>query len=158
MHVAPAEQFTMADNTFSLDSGYQITRSDQHSRDEEDIVSEGLYAYNRSHIPENYQPLNLYVRDESGEIKGGLLGATYWGWCAVNILWLPDDLRGKGYGKRLMQIAEDEARRRGCHGAHLDTMSFQALPFYQKLGYAIFGQIDDIPVGHTRYFLKKSLR
>ena len=57
-----------------------------------------------------------------------------------------------------MQLAEGEAKRRGCHGAHLDTLSSQALPFYQKLGYTVFGQIDDLPVGHARYYLKKSLK
>ena len=148
----------MTDTTFSLDNDYHITLSDQHSREEEEIVSEGLYAYNRSHVEDHYTPLNLFIRDESGDIKGGLLGATYWGWCAINILWMPDDLRGKGYGTHLMQIAEEEAIRRGCFGAHLDTLSFQALPFYQKLGYSVFGQIDDLPMGHARYYLKKLLK
>ena len=146
-------------NTFPLDNGYHITLSDQHSCEEEDVVNEGLYAYNRATAGhEHYTPLNLFIRDESGTIKGGLLGATYWGWCAINILWLHDDLRGKGYGTRLVQIAEEEAVRRGCFGAHLDTMSFQALPFYQKLGYTVFGQIDDLPMGHARYYLKKMLK
>jgi GNAT superfamily N-acetyltransferase len=149
----------MTDTTFPLHNGYHVALSDQHGQDDEDIVSEGLYAFNRIQLGfEDYIPLNLYLRDEHGNIKGGLLGATYWGWCAINVLWLHDELRGKGYGTRLIQIAEEEAIRRGCHGAHLDTMSFQALPFYQKFGYAIFGQIEDIPVGHTRYFLKKSLK
>lgn len=149
----------MTDTTVPLDNGYHVTLSDQHVREDEKIVGEGLYAYNRAAAGhEHYTPLNLFVRDENGEIKGGLLGATYWGWCAINVVWLHDDLRGKGYGTHLIQIAEEEAKRRGCHGAHLDTMSFQALPFYQKLGYTLFGQIDDIPIGHIRYFLKKSLK
>jgi len=54
-------------------------------------------------------------------------------------------------------MAEEEARRRGCHSVHLDTLSFQALPFYQKHGYAVFGALENHPVGHTRYFLKKKL-
>lgn len=146
------------DTTFPLDNHHHVSLADQHSKDEEEIVSEGLYAYNRSQVEDHYRPLNLFVRNQSGAIKGGLLGATYWGWCAINILWLHDDLRGKGYGTRLMQIAEEEAVRRGCFGAHLDTLSFQALPFYQKLGYTVFGQIDDFPIGHARYYLKKMLK
>jgi GNAT superfamily N-acetyltransferase len=121
-------------------------------------VSDSFAVFNRLYAADGYIPLNLFVRDDLRAIKGGLLGATYWGWCAIDILWLHDDLRGKGYGTRLMQLAEDEAKRRGCLGVHLDTLSFQALPFYQKLGYTVFGQIDDLPVGHARYYLKKSLK
>ena len=54
-----------------------------------------------------------------------------------------------------MRAAEQEARDRGCSHAHCDTYDFQALPFYQKLGYQVFGQLEDYPAGHTRYFLQK---
>ncbi len=56
-----------------------------------------------------------------------------------------------------MQAAENEALARGCHGAYLDTFSFQAPDFYQKLGYEIYGKLDDFPKGHCRYFLRKKL-
>jgi GNAT superfamily N-acetyltransferase len=98
------------------------------------------------------------VRDADGKILGGLLGETYWGWLHVNILWLGDTLRHQGYGTRLIQMAEQEALKRGCENAFLDTMDFQALDFYLKLGYSVWSQQDDIPKGHRRYFLKKSLK
>jgi hypothetical protein len=47
--------------------------------------------------------------------------------------------------------------RRGCVGVWLDTFSFQARGFYEKLGYRVFGEVADYPPGHTRHFLKKSL-
>jgi ribosomal protein S18 acetylase RimI-like enzyme len=55
-----------------------------------------------------------------------------------------------------MQRAEDEARRRGCRGAWLDTYSFQARGFYERIGYEVFGVIDDFPPGHSRLFLRKT--
>jgi len=92
-----------------------------------------------------------------GEIVGGVSGATYWGWLYVNLMWLKEDLRGQGYGKELLTLAEDEARQRGAKQSYLDTFSFQAPGFYQKQGYEVFGQLDDFPPGHQRYFLCKVL-
>ena len=97
------------------------------------------------------------VRDESDAVVAGLDGGTYWGWLHVEILWVDDALHGQGVGRALMEAAEDEARRRGCHHSHLSTMDFQAPGFYEKLGYTLFGQLDDVPLGHTRYFMQKAL-
>jgi GNAT superfamily N-acetyltransferase len=122
------------------------------------VVRQGLSAFNAAHAgDDHYQRIVFIVRDDAGAIRGGLLGGTYWGWLSVDILWLDESLRGQGWGTRLMALAEDEARQRGCHSAHLDTMDWQALDFYLKLGYSVWGQLDDLPTGHTRYFLKKSL-
>ena len=123
-------------------------------------VQEGLGRYNRAIVgPENYSPLHIFLRDEQGQVVGGLLGAIYWGWCTVEYLWVSEELRGQGYGKTLLEMAENEARNRGAKNINLDTMSFQAPDFYQKLGYRIFGQLEDVPAGsgQTRYFLFKKL-
>jgi hypothetical protein len=39
----------------------------------------------------------------------------------------------------------------------LDTFSFQAREFHERLGYTVFGTITDCPPGHSRFFLKKAL-
>jgi GNAT superfamily N-acetyltransferase len=135
-----------------------LTLTDQPTTEDRDIISAGLVTFNQQHAPPDaYRPLDVYMRDADGQIVGGLLGETYWGWLHVNILWLREDVRKRGYGQKLLAMAEDEARRRGCKRAHLDTLSFQALDFYQRLGWTVWGQLDDLPEGHTRYFLKKSL-
>jgi GNAT superfamily N-acetyltransferase len=74
-------------------------------------------------------------------------------------LWLPESLRGDGLGTEVLYQAEaeEEARKRGCTNAHLDTFDFQALSFYQKNGYGLFGKLDGYPTGHQRYFLTKRL-
>jgi ribosomal protein S18 acetylase RimI-like enzyme len=75
----------------------------------------------------------------------------------VDVLFVPAALRGMGIGRRLMSQAEDEAVRRSCCGAWLDTFSFQARGFYERLGYTVFRTIEDCPAGHRRFFLKKTL-
>jgi GNAT superfamily N-acetyltransferase len=56
-----------------------------------------------------------------------------------------------------MAAAEEEARRRGCHHALLDTFDFQARSLYERLGYEVFGTLDDFPRGHQRFFMRKAL-
>ena len=122
-------------------------------------VQNCLREFNLLHAPaDNYQPLQLFLRTEEQTILGGLLGETYWGWLHISYLWIDESLRKQGFGKQMLQIAEQEAVRRGCRSVHLDTMSFQALPFYERLGYSVFGTLNDLPAGHKRIFLMKTLK
>jgi GNAT superfamily N-acetyltransferase len=108
--------------------------------------------------PRNAATLAILVSDEdSGEVLGGLLGGTAYGYLKIEILYLPESLRGTGLGTRLMQQAEEEAVRRGCRAAWLETFTFQAQGFYERLGYSVFGEIEDYPAGHSMLFLKKTL-
>jgi GNAT superfamily N-acetyltransferase len=137
---------------------YTIHLEDEPAPEDFQFVFDSLTEYNRLYAPDiDYRRLCLFIRDEQKNIIGGLLGETAWGWLHVSILWLSEGLRGQGYGSRLLAMAEAEALIRGCHSVHLDTMSFQALPFYQKHGYLVYGQLDDFPIGHSRYFLRKRL-
>ena len=123
-----------------------------------DAIGAGLSAFNDAIAgPSGRRPLALLVRDEDSEILGGLWGRSGRGWLFIDLLGLPPALRRDGLGTRLMLKAEEEARRRGCVGIYLDTFTFQARPFYEKLGYAVFAQIDGYPGGHTRFFLSKRL-
>ncbi len=137
-----------------------ITLTDTPTPGDLRVVRDGLNAFNRQHVPEdNYRPLALFLRSEDQTIVGGLLGATYWGWLYIEILWFDESVRRQGYGEKLLALAEQEAIKRGCRYAHLDTMSFQALPFYEQHGYSVYGTLHDIPAGSgcSRYFARKEL-
>lgn len=99
----------------------------------------------------------IVIRDDEGAIIGGLWGTAAYRWLFIQYLALPPSARGRGHGRALMLAAEREARRLGCIGVWLDTYSFQARGFYEKLGYGVFGEIVDYPPGHARYFLSKRL-
>ena len=88
---------------------------------------------------------------------GGAYGYVNWNWLFINLVWLNEAARGGGHGRRLILALEQAARERGCTHAHLDTFSFQARPFYEKLGYEVFSTLDDYPPGHQRFFMKKVL-
>jgi GNAT superfamily N-acetyltransferase len=101
-------------------------------------------------------PLVLALRGPDGIVIGGLYGATMWGWLLVDGLWVAEELRGRGLGRRLLLGAESAAIERGCRGAWLGTFDFQAREFYERLGYTVFAELDDFPAGHAHYHLRKS--
>jgi GNAT superfamily N-acetyltransferase len=72
-------------------------------------------------------------------------------------LWVSEDLRGAGLGAEVLTAIEAAGRARGAGAVWLDTFSFQAAPFYERLGYREFGRLDDFPPGETRHFLWKPL-
>ena len=126
--------------------------------DDMNAVVQGLVEYNRQHTGDpGPQYLLLTLRDDAQVLVGGLLGATYVGWLTVHTVWLEAALRGRGHGSRLMAEAEREAVRRGCPRVFLETFDFQALPFYEKLGYRVVTSLAGFPPGGVRYALTKEL-
>jgi GNAT superfamily N-acetyltransferase len=103
------------------------------------------------------EPLTLALRDDAGRIVGGAVGETNWGWLHVKALSVAEGLRGRGWGSLLIRELERLALERGCHHAWVDTFSFQARPFYERLGFRVFGVLPDYPSGQERYFLSKPL-
>ncbi|KQM33140.1 GNAT family N-acetyltransferase [Sphingomonas sp. Leaf10] len=99
----------------------------------------------------------IVVREETGTITGGLWGKIGYRWLFVEFLAVSPERKRQGIGRDLMQRAEALAREAGCIGIWLDTFSFQARGFYEKLGFAHFGTIDDFPPGHSRFFLSKRI-
>jgi GNAT superfamily N-acetyltransferase len=122
------------------------------------VVQDGLAFYNVAVTGlADYHPLAIFLKDEHGEILGGVLGHLWGQWLHITILWLAELVRGHGYGRQLLLAAETYARERGCRHVKLETFSFQARSFYEKLGYEVFATLEDCPVGHREYFLRKRL-
>ncbi len=106
---------------------------------------------------EPVRSLAVLVRDQAGQITGGLWADTYWDWMFVAMLIVPEPLRGRGVGSDLLAQAEQEAISRGCIGAWLDTFSFQAKPFYERRGYKLLGEMPADPPPPRRYLKTKKL-
>jgi GNAT superfamily N-acetyltransferase len=136
----------------------EIVLTDTPPAGARDAILKPLLAYNSEQAgAHGSRTLALLIQDDSGAVIGGLWGRTAWTWLFVELLVVPESLRSSGMGTQLMRRAEDEARQRGCRNAWLDTYSFQARGFYEKLGYRVFGSLDGYPPGHQRFFLTKSL-
>jgi len=136
----------------------RLTIDTELSEADEATIVHGLRSFNEAWIgPSNEQPVRLVARDALG-IAGGLLGHTKWRWLYVAKLWVAERARGQRTGTQLLSAAEELARSRGCTDAHLDTFEYQARPFYEKLGYEVFGTLDGYPPGYRQFYLRKSLR
>jgi len=128
------------------------------SADELERISSSLAAFNDSDVgPAKSQSLAVMVRDGGAVMVAGLSGYTAWGWLYVQWLWIAEAQRGQGLAGRMLSAAEDEARKRGCHSAYIDTFNPVALRVYQRAGYVAFGELADFPAGRTRTFLQKRL-
>ena len=107
--------------------------------------------------PDNHDFALLITAPGDATVRGGLWGQSRWGAFYVDMLVVPEGLRRTGLGTSLMRRAEAEARRRGCHLMWLDTYAFQARPFYERLGFEVFSQMDGPEPVYPRWFMRKLL-
>ena len=123
------------------------------------VISDGLRAYNVDQAGYyDFRPLAVFVRDrQTGNITGGLHGRSEFGLVYVAWFFLPEDRRRAGIGSRVLAMAEEEGRRRGCTRIALTTLSIEAPGFYRKQGYEVAATIDCEPPGLTRYYMMKKL-
>ena len=137
----------------------EITLTDAPDDNERAVITDGLRAYNEAQTASwDGRPLAILARNsETGKVVGGLLGRTSLGLLNVERFFLPEDLRRERLGSRILAMAEQEARRRGCTRAVLSTLHFQAPGFYLKQGWEVAAQIVCEPPGHTRFYMTKKL-
>ncbi|UIL52809.1 MULTISPECIES: GNAT family N-acetyltransferase [Pantoea] len=125
--------------------------------DAERYITQRLWQHNESFADINLKTLNVILYDDFHHIQGGLLAHTWCGTLDIHFLWIEDACRQQGTGRQLMQAAEEEARNRDCHMSVVDTMSFQARGFYEKLGYRVYGEQHGYAQRFARYYLAKKL-
>lgn len=122
------------------------------------FLSQQLIAFNRAHWDVTVkEDIAFSVTSGNDEIVAGLSGVTFGNWLHIERLWVSESLRGKGTGSELLKAAEDEARRRGCQFALLDTLEFQARPFYERHGYQVRWTQSHYPLHGAKYYMTKTL-
>lgn len=123
------------------------------------LIDDGLAGYNAERAGyRDWRPLAVLARDPTnGRVVGGMLGRTSLGLLFIDLVFLPDELRGRHVGGRMLRMAEEEAARRGCRSAVLYTISFQAPGFYERHGWREFGRIPCDPPGTSRVFMTKDI-
>jgi GNAT superfamily N-acetyltransferase len=128
--------------------------------EERDLLDGKLVDFNRGKVPfeqtEEWISLSYVSKDDAGLVVAGINATLYcWNIMYVDILYVDEAHRGKGYGKRLLGHAEGHAKRLGGYMSHLDTFDWQAKEFYEHLGYVVFGVLENCPRGHDRFYMKK---
>lgn len=120
-------------------------------------IYEGLLTHNLRYIQmEQYSPLAVF-KEDNGKKIGGITGDILGNWLRIRYLWVDKAYRGQNIGTELLQTMELAAKEKGAKYAEVDTFSFQALPFYQKQGFVIFGTLENYPISDNKYYLRKKL-
>ncbi len=141
-----------------MNTEYEVVAVEHPEQSAWGIIGQGINEYNHQKAGDDRSQIICFaIQGPDLKIVGGVIAAVYWDWLYIDLMWLKEDLRGLGYGSRLLTLAEDEARKRGAKHAFLDTFSFQAPGFYEKQGYHVFGELQDFPQGCQRYFMTKLL-
>lgn len=120
-------------------------------------VLDGIVAFNMSAAGDGKRESVSVSVTEGEAIVGGAVGRYWHGWVYVDLFWVSEALRGQDIGTRVMDALEAHAGTLGAIGVHLVTYSWQARPFYEKRGYALFGELSPYPEGHACYWLSKRL-
>ena len=136
-----------------------IARAEDDPKAAGRAIGELLYRFNVEAVGKSAsEPFVLTIKaPDSVEILGGLVAVSYWGSFYISDVVLPETARRQGLGSELMRQAEQAARARGCRHMWLDTFAFQARPFYERLGFEVFGRLDGLEPFFPRYFMKKTL-
>ena len=124
-------------------------------------IDRGLHEFNLANLGreviDNYHRLAVVARDGDGQVVGGIHGELVWDWLYIQSLWVDPAWRDRGIGSQLVARIEAAAVAKGFSGSHLETTDFQALDFYRRQGYEVFGELEGKPAGSTWYYLKKPL-
>jgi GNAT superfamily N-acetyltransferase len=132
---------------------------EDNSNDFAALAKQKIAEFNARHWDASQrQALGLKQLNAAGELIAALAGRTFGNWFYLETLWLAESERGKGTGSLLLAQAESIAKARGCRFVLLDTLDFQARPFYQRLGYQLQWTQQDYPLaGGAKYFMTKAL-
>ena len=138
---------------------YTIEKS---TSEEVALIDNEIVRYNLSKVPFTQEPsfvsINRVIKGVNGEIVAGLNSILYcWNCLYIDVLWVKEEFREEGYGSILLNEVEKISKEKGCKLVHLDTFDFQAKDFYLKNGYEIFGVLEDCPLEHKRYYMKKNI-
>lgn len=133
------------------------------SKDQSDWnkVQQSLIDFNSefmsTELTNKYEEICLVVKDEQDKICGGLNAVICWNFMEISMIFIDEEIRNYGYGRKLMEQVEQIALNEKCDFIKLDTLEFQAKEFYEKLGYKVFGEIENVAKKYKHYYMIKDL-
>ena len=137
---------------------YKIDFESNPKSEDTQILGDGISE--NAKIKKGHKPVSFFaffIRDENGKIVGGCNGDILFGQLYVGQLWVSENLRNQGYGTKLMQLAEEYAKKMGARFMSVNTMNFEAPQFYKKLGFYVEFERHGFDKGSIFYFLRKNL-
>lgn len=130
----------------------------------EKIISTKLHKFNRENCEwilrntqENPTKTNYcnFEAYDNGKLIGGAVGYIAWKWYFLDRLWIEEEHRKSGIGTKIINKIEEYAKDNNLLGVRMETWSFQARGFYEKMGYNVYATFEDCPPRTIDYFLRK---
>ena len=135
-----------------------IASEGEPNPEDKKVMVEGMLSHHeKCGHPRKSDVYSVFLKDDNGKVLGCVIVTFLWNGMDINSLWVDESIRRKGWGRKLMQAVEDEAIKRGCTVSYTNTFPWQAPEFYKKLGYELFGKLDDFPIGSSLSYLCKRL-
>ncbi len=137
---------------------YKVILDHNPSQADNEVVKEGLIKSYEAQFGERDKEFSIFLKSDSGKVFGGIQAMFDSEAIYIEVLWVEENLRSKGYGTKLLASAEREAIENGCQFSLVDTWDFQAKEFYLKKGYKQIGELKNYWHGHSKIFLRKNLK
>ncbi|QCB48323.1 GNAT family N-acetyltransferase [Hydrogenophaga sp. PAMC20947] len=123
-----------------------------------DYLSKKIYDINWANWEVSERiPLAIQIKNNSGEVIAGAAARSFGDWLLLDTLWVSEELRGQDIGSNILAKIEEAGKSRGCIKCFLETLSFQAMPFYEKHGYKVQWVQEGYPKTSCQYFMVKQL-
>ncbi len=126
------------------------------SEKEKEYIHNKLVEHNVKFITD-YEEFSFCYKDEDEKVVGGIVASRDNECLTIDFLWVDNSHRGKGIGAKLIKHMESIVVDKKCKLIYLNTFGFQAPEFYKKMGYELFGLLEECINGYDQYFFKKEL-
>ena len=101
--------------------------------------------------------INVIVKNEKNEIIGGFLSGIVNDWSYIENIWIKDDYRNYGLGKKLIEIFEKKAIINHCKYTQLFSYTFQNMRFFTRIGYKTKCKLKNLPKEYSKCLMIKIL-
>jgi ribosomal protein S18 acetylase RimI-like enzyme len=123
------------------------------------VLSKGMLVHHAQNgHPRRSEKYSIFLKDKNEKILGGVIVTFLWNGMEINSLWVDESIRRQGWGTKLVEKIEVEGAKRGCIISYTNTFPWQAPQFYEKLGYKIYGKLDNFPKGESLIYFSKQLK
>jgi len=134
------------------------TTNGEPNEEDKETIKAGMLAYHKSKgHPRKMEYVSILIKDDNDSVLGAIVVSFLWNGMHIDTLWVDKSIRSQGWGRKLIEAAEEEAIQRHCTVSFTDTFTWQAPGFYEKLGYTEFGKVENFPEGNSLIYYKKEL-
>lgn len=139
------------------DFKFETIEGDPNAVDMQVLVA-GMLSYHASKgHPRKVDKFSITIKDENGKLAGCVMATCLYNGMEITSLWVDEDARGRGLGQKLMELVEAEGKKRGMSFAYTNTFTWQAPEFYEKLGYQLYGKLENFPTDNQLSYYRKDL-